>query len=161
MAETRFVPVVCALIERDGLVLIAQRPAHKHLGLMWEFPGGKVEAGEDPSAALKREIREELGCGLELVHVLPTRRHTYDRIAIAMTPFVARLSPGCPEPTPREHIALAWVAPADLNCHHLAPADVPVVADYHNWLSARRSAPVLQRFHSPPQDRTGATNDQQ
>ena len=60
------VPVVCAVIERAGLILLAQRPAHKLLALKWEFPGGKVEPGELPAAAILREIREELGCEVRL-----------------------------------------------------------------------------------------------
>ena len=140
MAESKLVPVVCALIERDGLVLIAQRPAHKHLGLLWELPGGKVEAGEEPAAALQREIREELGCELDLLHALPTRRHAYETVAIAMTPFVAQLAPGSPPPLPREHIAIAWEALSDLTARSLAPADLPVVSDYLGWLSQHRPA---------------------
>ena len=73
------IPVVCALIERDGLVLVAQRPAHKHLPLKWEFPGGKVEPGESPEAAIVRELREELGCEFALsracrASTTPTRK---------------------------------------------------------------------------------------
>ncbi len=140
MAEGNPVPVVCALIERGGLVLIAQRPAHKHLGLLWEFPGGKVEAGESPAAALQREIREELGCELDLLLALPTRRHAYETVTIAMTPFVARLAPGSPLPVPREHIAIAWESPTNLTARPLAPADLPVVSDYLGWLPLRHPA---------------------
>lgn len=140
MAEGSPIPVVCALIEQDGRVLIAQRPAHKHLGLLWEFPGGKVEPGEDPAHALKREIREELGCEIDLVHTLPTQSYTYETVAIALKPFVAKLSPDSPPPTPREHIAIAWESPADLASRPLASADLPVVRDYLAWLSRHRPA---------------------
>jgi len=135
------VPVVCALIERDGLVLLAQRPAHKHLGSLWEFPGGKVEAGEDHPSALKREIMEELGCDIDLVHALAIRTHTYGAVTVAMIPFVARLASGSPAPRSLGHSAIAWVAPRDLAARSLAPADLPIVDDYLQWLSARPGSP--------------------
>jgi 8-oxo-dGTP diphosphatase len=87
-------PVVCALIEDGaGRVLLAQRPAHKHLGFKWEFPGGKVEAGEPPAAALARELREELGCEVTALAALPCSRHDYGSVTIEMIPFVCRLAP--------------------------------------------------------------------
>ena len=66
MVKSPPIPVVCAVIERKGRVLIARRPAHKHLGLKWEFPGGKVEPDESAEAAIIREIQEELGCAIEI-----------------------------------------------------------------------------------------------
>lgn len=108
-------------------MLIAQRPAHKHLPLAWEFPGGKVEVGEDPEAALRREIREELGADIEIVRPLSRFRHEYPRVTIEMIPFVARLRPGSPEPQALEHLALKWVTRPELTQYDLAPADWPVV----------------------------------
>ncbi len=122
------VPVVCAVIERAGLILLAQRPAHKLLALKWEFPGGKVEPGELPAAAILREIREELGCEVEIVRALPRFQHDYKTVVIEMIPFVCTLAPGSPEPHPHEHVALAWVKPTDLLAYDLAAADLPVVA---------------------------------
>ena len=75
------VPVVCALIERAGLLLLAQRPADKHLPLKWEFPGGKVEPRR-PAAAIVREIREELACAIAVVRHLPRFTHRYERVEI-------------------------------------------------------------------------------
>jgi 8-oxo-dGTP diphosphatase len=118
------------VIERDGCVLVAQRPAHKHLALKWEFPGGKVDPGETAEAALIREIKEELGCGLSVVRALPRIRHTYERTTIEMIPFVCRLADGSPEPVPAEHVALAWVPPPQLGDYDLAAADRPVLAAY-------------------------------
>jgi len=138
MPSSSSIPVVCVLIEKEGAVLIAQRPAHKHLGLAWEFPGGKVEAGEPPAHALAREIQEELGCTLFLMHALPTRRHVYETVSIEMTPFVARLAPGSPEPTAIEHVALAWVPVDRLGSYTLAPADLPVLVDYLQWKAGLR-----------------------
>ena len=123
-------PVVCALIERDGRILLARRPIHKHLALQWEFPGGKVAAGEAAEAALIREIKEELVCDITIVRALPRVAHTYDRTAIEMIPFVCRLAPGSPEPSPAEHVAITWVQPQHLQKYDLAAADRPVVAAY-------------------------------
>ena len=124
-------PVVCAIIEDDrGRVLIAQRPAHKHLGLKWEFPGGKVEPGESAENALRREIREELGCDLTLIRALPRFVHDYTAVIIEMIPFVCRLAPASPPPHPHEHVAVQWVKPDTLLSLDLAPADFPVVVSY-------------------------------
>lgn len=124
------VPVVCAVIERDGRVLLAQRPAHKLLPLKWEFAGGKVEPGEDPAAAIAREIREELGCDIAISRALPRFVHDYGRVVIEMIPFLCTLAPGAPEPHAHEHVALAWVRADEFERYDLAAADWPVVAAY-------------------------------
>lgn len=130
-------PVVCAIIEDDqGRVLIAQRPAHKHLALKWEFAGGKVERCESPEAALVREIKEELGCDIAISRPLPRSVHAYGDIVIEMIPFVCRLTPASPAPHPHEHLAVRWVAPEELWSIDLAAADLPVVDGYK---TARRS----------------------
>jgi 8-oxo-dGTP diphosphatase len=122
--------VVCALIEREGRVLLARRPAHKHLPLKWEFPGGKVEPGEDPAAAVGREIREELGCAIVILRRLPSFPHDYGTVVIEMIPFVCVLAADSPEPRAHEHVALAWARPAEFPHYDLAAADLPVVASY-------------------------------
>ena len=121
--------MVAGVIERDGRVLLAQRPGGKHLALKWEFPGGKVESGERPTTALARELREELGCVVKILRPLPRFLHTYDRTTIEMIPFVCRLAKRSPDPHLHEHVAIAWVAPADLQTYDLAAADLPVVAE--------------------------------
>jgi 8-oxo-dGTP diphosphatase len=127
---TSSIPVVCALIECGGRVLLAQRPAHKHLPLKWEFPGGKVEPGEDPAAAIVREIREELGCAVMITRDLPRFFHAYGPVVIEMIPFVCRLAAGSPESHPHEHVAITWVMPAELLTYDLAAADLPVIKAY-------------------------------
>lgn len=138
MAEKSSIPVVCAIIEDgSGRVLVAQRPAHKHLGLKWEFPGGKVESGESPAHALIREIKEELGCDILVAAALERSRHDYATVVIEMLPFVCRLAPGSDAPFPHEHVAVRWIAPAELSLLDLAPADMPVVASYRQALAKR------------------------
>lgn len=122
------IPVVCAVIEDAGKrVLLAQRPAHKHLGMKWEFAGGKVEPGELPADALVREIKEELGCDVVIQRALPAFTHDYGAVRIAMMPFLCTLSPTSAAPHPHEHVALQWVALAEIDAVDLAPADWPVV----------------------------------
>lgn len=130
MDPTSPVPVVCALLERAGRLLLAQRPADKHLPHKWEFPGGKVEPGEDPAAAIVREIREELGCEIVITRPLPRFPFDYGRVVIEMIPYVCTLAAGSSEPHLHEHLALAWVPPGELLGYDLAPADLPVVASY-------------------------------
>ena len=110
--------------------MLAQRPRDKHLPLKWEFAGGKVEPGEDPTAAIIREIREELGCEIAIVRALPRFTFDYTRVVIEMIPFVCVLTPGSAEPCAHEHVAIAWVAPDQLETYDLAPADLPVIASY-------------------------------
>ncbi len=122
------VPVVCAIIEDGaGRALVAQRPAHKHLALKWEFPGGKVEPGESPEAALVREIREELGCTVTLTRALPRFVHDYGTVRIEMIPFVCRLAPDSQPPVAHEHAALRWVTREEMQPLDLAPADWPIL----------------------------------
>lgn len=124
------VPVVCAVIERAGLILLAQRPPNKLLPLKWEFAGGKVEPGEAPAVAIVREIREELGCEITIVRALSPFTHDYGRVVIEMIPFVCSLAPNSPAPHPHEHVALAWAKLDDLATYDLAAADFPVIDAY-------------------------------
>ncbi len=127
VSQPTTIPVVCALIVRDDRVLLARRPAGKHLALKWEFPGGKVEPGEDAEAALVREIKEELGCEIEVLRALPAHEHEYERGRIRLIPFLCRIAEGSAEPCAHEHDALAWARVEELMDYDLAPADVPVV----------------------------------
>jgi 8-oxo-dGTP diphosphatase len=130
VADAVPIPVVCAVIERDGRILLAQRPPHKLLPLKWEFAGGKVEKGEDPAVAIVREIREELGCEVEVVRALPPFVHDYRTVVIEMIPFVCRLKKDTCEPHPHEHVAIAWAKPEQLRDYDLAAADLPVIESY-------------------------------
>lgn len=137
------VPVVAAVLtDAVGRVLLAQRPAHKHLALKWEFPGGKVEANEVPEAALIRELREELGITIEIVRPLPRFTHDYGSVVIAMFPYVCRLAGGSAPPHPHEHVALAWVPLDALPDYDLAPADFPVVTALRVPPTSEASSPT-------------------
>jgi 8-oxo-dGTP diphosphatase len=114
-----------------GHVLMAQRPAHKHLGLKWEFAGGKVELGESPEAAILREIKEEFGCDIAILRALPRFTHDYGTVVIEMIPFVCAVTSTSCAPRPHEHVAIRWVTREELQILDLAPADWPVVESYH------------------------------
>lgn len=93
---------------------------------MWEFPGGKIEPGESPQEALKREIHEELGCDVVVGDLINTARHRYDFGTVHLTTYYCTLESG--EPRVTEHSALDWRLPADLPNLQWAPADLPAVA---------------------------------
>ncbi len=113
------IPVVAAIVRRDGRVLLAQRPEHKRHGSMWEFPGGKVRPGESIHDALDRELREELG--VEVTRVGATVQAVHD----PGSPFEIRFVEVEIEGVPRalEHIALRWARIDELSGIPLAPAD--------------------------------------
>lgn len=117
--------VVAAVIERDGRILCAQRKIGGELSLKWEFPGGKVEPGETREQALEREIDEELGLRIRAGSLLLTVRHRYAAFAVTMHAYRAAILEGRLEL--REHAAIRWLRPDELETLDWAPADVPVV----------------------------------
>ncbi|HYM30926.1 MAG TPA: 8-oxo-dGTP diphosphatase MutT [Candidatus Cybelea sp.] len=123
-----------ALIDADGRVLLAQRPEGKSMAGLWEFPGGKVESGETPEAALIRELKEELGIDVSLACLAPFTfaSHAYADFHLLMPLFVCRRWQGTV--TPREGQALKWVRPAKLSEFPMPPADMPLVAMLRDWL---------------------------
>jgi 8-oxo-dGTP diphosphatase len=118
----------CALIDADGRVLIAQRPAGKSMAGLWEFPGGKVEAGERPEQSLIRELAEELGIVVkeECLAPLTFASHSYADFHLLMPLYVCRRWEGIV--TPRESQRLAWVKPQRLRDYPMPPADEPLVS---------------------------------
>lgn len=138
------ITVVClVLIDKDGALLATQRPHNKHLGLFWEFPGGKVEEGESPEDALRREIQEELGIGVGELKPLPAVTHVYEFGTIRLLPFKSACERH-PTLTLAEHVAARWVSATDWQSLEWAPADVPVITDIllarATTVAARRSA---------------------
>jgi 8-oxo-dGTP diphosphatase len=128
-ARTRLVLVVaCALVDADGRVLIAQRPEGKTLAGLWEFPGGKVEAGERPEETLIRELAEELGVVVEEPCLAPLTfaSHAYETFHLLMPLYVCRRWSGFV--TGREGQATRWVRPDRLRDYPMPPADEPLIA---------------------------------
>jgi 8-oxo-dGTP diphosphatase len=123
-----------ALIDRDGRVLLAQRPAGKSMAGLWEFPGGKVEAGETPEAALIRELDEELGINTwsSCLAPLTFASHSYDDFHLLMPLFACRKWEGTPRP--KEGQTLKWVNVKDLRNYPMPPADVPLIPVLRDWL---------------------------
>lgn len=120
--------VACALVDADRRVLIAQRPEGKQLAGLWEFPGGKIEIGETPEAALIRELSEELGIETKEACLAPLTfaSHTYADFHLMMPLYVCRKWQGTP--IAREHAALKWVRPQTLHDYAMPPADEPLIA---------------------------------
>ena len=136
--ERGAVPVVLvvavALIDRDGRILIAQRPEGKSMAGLWEFPGGKVEPGESPDAALIRELQEELGVDTRQSCLAPLTfaSHAYDDFHLLMPLYVCRVWKGIPRA--KEGQKLYWVRPMQLTDYPMPPADVPLVAMLRDFL---------------------------
>jgi 8-oxo-dGTP diphosphatase len=116
-----------ALIDADGRVLIAQRPQGKQLAGLWEFPGGKVEAGERPEETLIRELHEELGIAVQEPCLAPLTfaSHAHAAFHLLMPLYACRRWDGFVQP--REGQALKWVRPRDLASYPMPPADEPLI----------------------------------
>lgn len=136
--ESPNLPIVlvaaAALVDKDGRVLIAQRPEGKSMAGLWEFPGGKVHEGETPEFALMRELEEELG-----IETRPTcysaiafASHSYDTFHLLMPLFVCRTWKG--EVEAKEHQALKWVKPQALHDYPMPAADIPLIAALRDLL---------------------------
>ena len=128
MSLTTVLVAACALIDADGRVLIAERPAGKAMAGLWEFPGGKVEAGERPEECLIRELAEELGIAVNEACLAPLTfaSHNYPDFHLLMPLYVCRRWEGIV--TPREGQRLAWVKPQRLRDYPMPPADEPLVS---------------------------------
>jgi 8-oxo-dGTP diphosphatase len=118
----------CALVDVDGRVLIAQRPAGRPMAGLWEFPGGKIETGERPEQSLIRELKEELGIDVreECLAPLTFASHPYPDFHLLMPLYVCRRWEGTV--SPQEGQKLAWVRPNKLRDYEMPPADVPLIA---------------------------------
>jgi len=143
------VVAACALVDADGRVLLARRPEGKAMAGLWEFPGGKVEAGETPEAAVIRELDEELGIDVTAACLAPFTfaSHTYGAVGngadrtgsdtadawhLLMPLYVCRRWSGAV--TARVHADLAWVRPARMRDYDMPPADAPLVAMLRDFL---------------------------
>ncbi len=123
-----------ALIDRDGRVLLAQRPEGKSMAGLWEFPGGKVEPAETPETCLVRELREELGIETwnSCLAPLTFASHSYDDFHLLMPLFACRKWEGIPQA--REGQKLAWAKPNELRDFPMPAADIPLIPVLRDWL---------------------------
>lgn len=128
--------VACALVDPDNRVLVTQRPEGKQLAGLWEFPGGKLEAGERPEAALIRELREELGIEVKEACLAPLSfaSHAYESFHLLMPLYICRRWEGLVQP--REGQAMQWVRPARLRALAMPPADEPLIPALIDLLGA-------------------------
>ena len=123
-----------ALIDGEGRVLLAERPEGKSMAGLWEFPGGKVEPGETPEAALIRELHEELGIDTwqSCLAPLTFASHTYEDFHLLMPLFACRKWNGIV--SAQEGQRLTWVRPARLREYPMPPADLPLIPILRDWL---------------------------
>ncbi|HEY6130653.1 MAG TPA: 8-oxo-dGTP diphosphatase MutT [Halioglobus sp.] len=125
MSERLLIVAACALIDVDGRVLIAERPAGKAMAGLWEFPGGKVEAGESLEEARTRELHEELGIAIGRTSALLEVHHDYGDKSVLLEVHVVWEFSG--EVHPLEEQPMAWVAPQDLGRYRFPAANMPIV----------------------------------
>ena len=124
--EMKTVLVAAALIIERGRILLAQRREEDHCGLLWEFPGGKVEEGEDPRQALRRELEEELGIEAEASDILEAAFHVYPEYPVLLLAYRCRIRKGLPKPLGCRD--LRWVDLEAVEQFSMPPADEPIRA---------------------------------
>lgn len=117
--------VVGAVIIKNGKILCAQRGPDKSLPYKWEFPGGKIEQGETPEAALQREIQEEMHCKINIGEKVEYTAYEYDFGIVHLTTYLCELVES--EPVLTEHVAIKWLEPSELASLDWAPADIPAI----------------------------------
>ena len=130
--DDRTIAVTAGVIRRNGTILLTRRPPGGRQAGLWEFPGGKIEPGEEAEACLARELHEELGILVRVGQFLHATTHAYAHARIRLLFFEVEYDGS--ELTLHEHDASAWVAPADLLSYPLAPADIP----FARWLQQRK-----------------------
>jgi 8-oxo-dGTP diphosphatase len=137
--RTLMIVSAAALVRSDGCLLLAQRPEGKTMAGLWEFPGGKVEAGESPQGALTRELMEELGVRVDEADMTPFAfaSHAYERFHLLMPVFMIRKWEG--EIASQEGQQLAWVSAGDIKGYPAPAADIPLFERFIDWSKAARA----------------------
>lgn len=120
------IEVVCGIIFNNGQVLIARKAPNKSMAGKWEFPGGKVEEGENPEQALKRELREELGMEVSVNHFISDNLHQYENFTIRLLAYKCDFISGSFLLT--DHDRVEWIQPLQLSLYDLAEADKPFIS---------------------------------
>ena len=137
--RTLMIVAAAALVRSDGLLLLAQRPEGKTMAGLWEFPGGKIEAGESPQGALARELQAELGVRVAESDMTPFSfaSHAYERFHLLMPVFMIREWEG--EIEAKEGQQLAWVSASEIRSYPAPAADVPLFEQFIDWSKAARA----------------------
>ncbi len=125
-SPNKIIEVAMAVIQHDGQLLICQRHSDAPLGGLWEFPGGKIEAGESPQACLLREVKEELDLTITIIRALPLIDHEYDHARIRLHPFLCKWIEG--QPKPLASAQFKWISPDQLTMYQFPPANQPLIA---------------------------------
>ena len=125
-----------ACVHRGGLWLVARRPAHVHLGGLWEFPGGKCESGESPREAALRELHEECGVNAHAERILPVVTQTYPERVVHLTPVICDWRDG--EPAPHEAEECRWVTLEQMRTLEMPAANAEVLEELHRYAAARQ-----------------------
>lgn len=126
--------VAAAILVERGRVLLTQRKRGTHLEGAWEFPGGKVEPGEDPKDALARELREEIGVDVTVGDIVEVTFHRYPQKAVLLLFYAAERLPGSPEPQAIDVADVRWAAADELRDEEFPPADVAVLRKVRGML---------------------------
>jgi 8-oxo-dGTP diphosphatase len=135
--------VAAAIVIERGRVLLTQRKRGTHLAGAWEFPGGKVEPGEDPRDALARELREEINVDATAGELVEVTFHRYPEKAVLLLFYEAARAAGSPEPIPLDVAAVRWAGLAELRDELFPPADVAVLAKVRARLRSAEQADLI------------------
>jgi len=133
MNRPKILNVACALIEKDGKVLITQRQKPAELAGLWEFPGGKLHYGESARACIVREIKEELSIAIEPLVALNPANCYRQNLTICLIPYICKHISG--HIVLHEHADIQWVQPTELKAIQWCPADVPIVQHYLQYIN--------------------------